>query len=74
MSTGNEGSLEAEGWQRMATASEPRLSEMVEIYKSLQYEVRLEPVILKNGEGCSQCMDTDLERYRTIYVKQLDNR
>lgn len=31
------------GWTKQFTTDEPRLSEAVELYKSLGYEVRLEP-------------------------------
>ena len=39
-----------EGWERQSVLSEPRLSEAVEMYKELGFEVRVEPV---DGE----CMD-----------------
>jgi len=37
-------SLEKEGWIRQTAIGEPRLSEIIELYKSLGYEVRLESV------------------------------
>jgi hypothetical protein len=36
--------LEKEGWTRQFTVDEPRLSEAVEMYKSLGFEVHLEPM------------------------------
>ena len=35
--------LKREGWMRQFTTDEPRLSEAVELYRSLGYEVHLEP-------------------------------
>ena len=40
-----EAELEKEGWSRQFTSDEPRLSEAVELYKSLGFEVHLEPIV-----------------------------
>ena len=47
--------LERQGWMRQFVADEPRLSEAVELYKSLGYEVRLEPAVFdKTSEECKK--------------------
>jgi hypothetical protein len=63
--------LAKEGWTRQFTASEPRLSEAVQLYESLGFEVRLESVEsaeLPSAE-CADCYLTQLDRYRTIYTR-----
>ena len=45
--------LEKEGWVKQFVASEPRLSEAVELYKDLGFEVHLEP--LPTGQECHAC-------------------
>ncbi len=62
--------LESEGWVRQFTADEPRLSEAVELYDSLGFEVHLEPVTPgESAEGCQICFEEDANRYKTIYTR-----
>lgn len=63
--------LRTQGWIRRFVAVEPRLSEAVELYKSLGYEVRLEPATIDNvGEECKRCLlHKDCGGYKTIYVR-----
>ena len=69
--------LVKEGWEKRFVGDEPRLSEMAELYGSLDLEVLLEPLPPK-GElerggcetgGCTVCFDADRERYRTIFTR-----
>lgn len=61
--------LEGEGWIRQFTADEPRLSEAVELYDSLGFEVHLEPVTRGElTEECQICFEEG-ERYKTIYTR-----
>ena len=62
--------LEREGWERQFTTEEPRLSEMVALYRSLGYEVRLEPACgdLPLPE-CASCYETFCDKYKTIFVR-----
>jgi len=63
--------LKREGWIRQFTTDEPHLSEAVELYRSLGYEVRLEPVEFnEKSEFCKACFEADCERYKTIYVRR----
>ncbi|KYH36566.1 MAG: hypothetical protein AYL30_007420 [Candidatus Hecatellales archaeon B24] len=60
--------LRKQGWIRQFTASEPRLSEAVELYESLGYEVKLEPAIPSEAnEACRECLL--YEDCKTIYTR-----
>ena len=64
--------LEAEGWTRRFTAIGQRLSEAVELYRGLGYELRLEPADAGEAglsdEACAQCLVMTLAR--TIYTRR----
>ncbi len=69
--------LEREGWVRQSVASEPRLSEIAETYRSLGYEVLLIPVLVacaaeREAGGCTSCFDGDPnpERYQVVYTRR----
>jgi len=63
--------LKREGWTRCFTADEPRLSEAVELYESLGYEVRLEPASFDEAsEECKICLLADCSKYKTIYTQK----
>ena len=71
--------LEAEGWTKMFIANEPRLSEVVELYKESGFDVHLEP--LPKEPECKECPGDDEEakcrvcfegsedQYKIIYTK-----
>ena len=73
--------LEKQGWVKQFVASEPRLSEAVELYKESGFEVYLEPLPkdqvcdpcagpqdLEQGE-CRVCYEGFEERYRIILTR-----
>jgi hypothetical protein len=70
--------LVAAGWERRFIACEPRLSEMVEMYKEIGFEVHLESLPSKEEmeqssceeSGCTACFYEDPERYRIIFTRQ----
>jgi hypothetical protein len=71
---GKEGELLAEGWVKQTTIGEPRLSEIVENYKALGYEVHVveyrEP---ESGEGCNTCFTAGAEMgqvYGDVYIRK----
>ncbi len=47
---------------------EPRLSEMVEQYREVGFEVLLEPVDTSTEE-CISCITAFPDRYKTIYTR-----
>ena len=58
------------GWDKMTTIDEPRLSELVELYEELGFEVLLRPVSAEElGQECAECVLAAPERYRTIYTR-----
>jgi hypothetical protein len=66
---------EKEGWIKRTTIGEPRLSEIVELYKSLGYEVRVEPVKLDVlDDECRRCYENDVDDVKTVFVKKKVNR
>jgi hypothetical protein len=63
--------LEKHGWIRRFVTDEPRLSEAIELYKSLGYEVRLEPAVFDEmSEECKKCLlYQNCGKYKTIYTR-----
>jgi hypothetical protein len=63
--------LKKNGWSRQFTTCEPRLSEAVELYKSLGFEVHLEPMKPdERSEECKSCLyQFDCDKYKTIYIR-----
>jgi hypothetical protein len=69
--TKKEEKLLAQGWEKRFVACEPRLSEFVELYRSIGYEVHLEP-LGEEEEGCTECtrcFERDREKYRVIFTR-----
>ena len=75
-SKGRDAELRKHGWIRRFVADEPRLSEAVELYNSLSYEVRLEPAVFdETSEECKKCLlHQDCDRYKTIYTRPKKKR
>jgi hypothetical protein len=75
--TKREEELGAEGWERRFVAMEPRLSEAAELYKSIGFDVLLDPLPTEEElegagceeRGCTACFDVDRERYKIIYTR-----
>ena len=68
--TNPEEDLVQAGWEKQATYDDPRLSEMVEMYKEIGLEVHLEPFNPENEEGCTGCMQLTPEKFKTIYTRR----
>lgn len=65
--------LEAQGWTRRNTATEPRLSETAGLYRELGMEVLLVPALeLTNESGCAECIEADADpsRYKVIFTRE----
>ena len=62
--------LAREGWEKQTTYDEPRLSEMVAMYQEINFEVHLEPFNPDEDPGCTECMKTSPEIYKTIYTRK----
>lgn len=63
--------LEKKGWLKRTIIYEPKLSEIVEEYESLGFEVRLEPVNRDAlDEKCRRCYGNKPDKFKTVYVKK----
>ena len=62
--------LSNSGWQRKATYDEPRLSEMVDMYREIGLQVHLEPFNPEEEPGCTDCMASAPGQYKTIYTRK----
>jgi len=63
--------LRKQGWVRQFVTDEPRLSEAVELYRELGYEVRLEQTSFEElNQICKNCLEADCEKYRIIYIRK----
>ena len=60
--------LRKEGWEKRFTADDPRLTEAVETYKELGFEVHLE-LVDTSSEECTSCLTVSIDRYKTIYTR-----
>jgi hypothetical protein len=70
ISVTREQELTRQGWQKQATYDEPRLSELVDMYREIGFEVHLEPFDPLQEPGCTGCLEASPERYRTIYTRK----
>ena len=68
-----------QGWTRRFIASEPRLSEAVELYGSMGHEVHLEPLPIvdrdsasEESEECRACFKGFEDQYKIIYTRPKD--
>ena len=76
--------LEDRGWHRQFIASEPRLSEAVEMYRELGFQVHLEPLPKQEKslnekardaeKKCRTCFEGSEDRYRIIFTKPAEDR
>jgi len=62
--------LTSQGWEKQTTHDEPRLSDVVEMYKEMNFEVHLEPFIPDEESGCIACVKAMPDKYKTIYTKK----
>ena len=62
--------LVKKGWEKQTTYDEPRLSEIVEMYQEMDLEVHLEPFHPEEDAGCSECMKSTPESFKTIYTRK----
>ena len=74
---GREGELVAQGWTKQTTIGEPRLSELVDNYRNMGYEVYvIEHPIEASGDSCNTCFSAGAEigqMYGDIYIRRSGN-
>ena len=66
--------LASAGWEKQATYDDPRLSEMVDMYKEIGFDVHLEPFDAGNEEGCTDCMALNPDQFKTIYTRKQNGK
>jgi hypothetical protein len=59
-----------EGWEKKATYDDPRLSEMVEMYREIGLDVHLVPYNAEHEDGCTGCMQLFPDQFKTIYTRK----
>jgi hypothetical protein len=63
--------LLADGWERRFMADAARAKEAVELYASLGFEVRAEPVRREDiADDCEDCQLVTLLKFATIYTRR----
>lgn len=68
--TRSEQELLAEGWTRRFVGGPPRLNEMLELYRSLGFDVWLEPQETKEfSDECHDCL-LALALFRVVYTRR----
>ena len=67
--------LKAQGFQKQFTCGEPRLSEMLDLYREMGKEVFLEPVTLAeyNRPECKNCFAGCSDDMKTIWTRNKIN-
>ena len=68
-----EDALLKDGWKRQTTIGEPRLSEIVNNYKTMGFEVHVEEFKTEGESGCTTCFDAGQGMgfsYGTVYVRK----
>ena len=71
--------LEQQGWTKQFVTNEPRLSEVVEIYKEAGFQVHLEPLPsqrkhpaeekCKPDADCRQCFEGFEDQHKIIFTR-----
>ena len=62
--------LARDGWKKQVTLDEPRLSDVVEMYAEIDFEIHLEPFHPEEETGCTECMRKTPENFKTIYTRK----
>lgn len=72
-SDSSESGLEKDGWKREFVTSEPRLSEVCGLFKSLGREVKIMPTVEEIGDldgTCKACFESTREVTFTIWTRK----
>lgn len=61
-----------DGWDARYIGSEPRLSEVADMYRELGFMVRIEPFYAGGCDTCCQpCFENPLTPVKVVYVKEI---
>lgn len=61
--------FEAQGWQKRSILDEPRLSEAVQMYQELGFEVKVVKLGLGGTKACSVCLDGPSDGSSVVYTR-----
>lgn len=62
-----------EGWEARFIGSEPRLSEVVDMYREIGFEVLVKSFETTNCEGCcTSCFGGPIGETMTVYTRKVD--
>ena len=64
---------EIEGWTVKYIGGEPRLSEQVELFRELGFEIRIEPFDPTRCGGCIECFKESANSLSILYVRRKSN-
>ena len=59
-----------EGWVGRFFGSEPRLTEIVELYTELGFEVVVEKLDIDSCNGCTDCFTDGENSVKAVYTKE----
>jgi len=63
--------LVADGWERRFVTDGMRSQEVVDLYRQLGFEVRLEPILPPEvPDGCADCQLVVLFQFKTVYTRR----
>lgn len=63
---------ERDGWEVRYVGTEPRISEVIELYRELGFEVLVEPYIPPPDCGeCKTCLESAGDGMKVVYVRQV---
>ncbi|MFW9783889.1 MAG: hypothetical protein ACFFFB_16510 [Candidatus Heimdallarchaeota archaeon] len=66
--------IRGKDWERTFTIEERRVDEYVDLYKSIGYEVRIEPATPDEIQECQACFKAEFSNLRTIFIKRNENK
>ncbi len=66
--------IRGKDWERTFTIEDRRVNEYVDLYKSIGYEVRVEPATPDEIQECTACFKAEFENLKTIFIKRTINK
>ena len=60
-----------EGWEAKYIGDEPRLSEQVELFREIGFEVMVKPFDIDACEGCVECFMDSPAPIMVLYVRKV---
>lgn len=69
---GDDREMTVREWRERGVFEEPRLSEIIAVYKELGFEVRCEAFEAVVGADCTECMRASANRCRMVYTRKTE--